>query len=78
MRWLLEQHLDDLGVPIRADDFTDQEAISAVIRITSGNFRILHRLLTQIERILKVNETKLVTKEVVEAARENLVLGTDD
>jgi DNA transposition AAA+ family ATPase len=78
MRWLLEQHLDDLGMPMRADDFTDQEAVSAVIRITSGNFRILHRLLTQIERILKVNETKLVTKEVVEAARQNLVLGEDE
>jgi DNA transposition AAA+ family ATPase len=78
MRWLLEQHLDDLGVPMRADDFTDQEAISAVIRIRTGNFRILHRLLTQIERILKVNETKLVTKEVVEAARQNLVLGEDE
>jgi len=62
----------------RVCDGSDQEAISAVIRITTGNFRILHRLLTQIERILKVNETKLVTKEVVEAARQNLVLGEDE
>jgi DNA transposition AAA+ family ATPase len=74
MRWLLEQHWNHLGMHIRVDDFTDQEAIAAIIRITGGNFRVIHRLLMQIERILEINDLRTVTKEVVEKARERLVL----
>jgi DNA transposition AAA+ family ATPase len=73
-RWLLEQRWNDLGMTIQAEDFTDQEAISTVIRITAGNFRLIHRLLMQVERILEANEMKAVTKEVVETARESLVI----
>ena len=60
---------------IHVDDFTDQEALAAVVRITGGNFRVIHRLLMQVERILEINDLRTVTKDVVEAARENLVLG---
>lgn len=74
-RWLLEQRWNHLGMHIRVDDFTDQEALAAIVRITGGNFRVIHRLLMQVERILEINQMHTVTKEVVEAARENLVLG---
>src|ERR1700741_2888367 len=52
----------------------DPEAIATIIRVTNGNFRLLHRLLTQIERILEINSRIVLTKGVVEAARETLVL----
>ena len=74
-RWLLQERWGHLGMHIRVDDFTDAEAQAAIVRITGGNFRILHRLLMQIERILEINHLQTVTKEVVEKARERLVLG---
>ena len=45
------------------------------IRMTGGNFRLLTRLLTQIERVLSVNDLHLVSIAVVEAARDSLVIG---
>ena len=74
-RWLLEQRWNHLGMHIHVDDFTDQEALAAIVRITGGNFRVIHRLLMQVERILEINDLRTVTKDVVETARENLVLG---
>jgi hypothetical protein len=50
-------------------------AYSAIIRIAGGSFLLLNRLLTQVERILEINGLAEVTKVVVEAARESLVIG---
>lgn len=73
--WLLQQRWNDLGRQVRTEDFTDQEAISAIVRITGGSFRLIHRLLMQIDRILEINKLHTITKDVVETARENLVIG---
>jgi hypothetical protein len=47
------------------------------MQVTAGNFRLLQRLFSQIERILKLNALKTITKEVVETARDCLVIGTN-
>jgi hypothetical protein len=75
VRFILEHKWQQIGVRLQPDDFSDMEAVATVIRITGGNFRLIHRLCTQIERILHINEIRMVTKEVVEAAREQLVIG---
>ncbi len=37
--------------------------------------RLIERLMMQVEHILAANELQVVTKEVVETARENLIIG---
>ena len=74
IRQLLEQRWTPPGVHLPAKPL-DQETVAAIIRITGGNFRLLNRLLTQMERILEINALQEVTKAVVEAARESLVIG---
>ena len=75
MRFILAHKWEQLGLALAPDDVTDVEAIAAIARITGGNFRLIQRLFAQIERILQINELRLITKEVVETARENLVIG---
>jgi len=54
----------------------EKETMQAqVTRTHQLSLRTIHRLLMQVERILQINELHTVTKEVVEAARENLAIG---
>jgi DNA transposition AAA+ family ATPase len=73
---LLRQKWVPSEVTWTEEGVVDEEALAAIIRVTGGNFRLLHRLLTQVARIMEINALQRVTSEVVEVARESLVIGT--
>jgi DNA transposition AAA+ family ATPase len=75
MLFIMSSYLVKLDINIDPQDFTDHETITAIVQATRGNFRLLNRLLKQIERIMRINMMKTVTKEVVSSARECLVIG---
>ena len=76
VRFVINNRREAFGREFSQSDFTDEEALAALVRITNGNFRLIDRLHSQIERVLQINDLSTVTKEVVEAARESLVIGT--
>ncbi len=55
---------------------TDVESVLTIVRITGGNFRLIERLMTQVLRVMDINQLDTITPDVVEAARETLVVGT--
>jgi len=65
------------GLLLPKNALTDDDGLASIIRITGGNFRLLHRLLTQVSRVLELNGLPVATPDVVEAARESLVIGVD-
>jgi len=74
IRRLLAQGGMPIGERLPEQPWT-AEAIAAIIRITGGNFRLLNRLLTQMERILEINAPREAAKVVVKAACGTLVIG---
>ena len=51
---------------------------NTIIKITSGNFRLIQRLFSQIERIMEINRLEKITTEAIETARDILVIGSND
>ena len=75
MRDLLCQQWAPPGVILPEEGFNDEDVLATIIRITGGNFRLLHRLMTQVARLVEINALSRITRAVVEAARESLVIG---
>lgn len=76
LSFVLARHWRELGLCLDGADFVDAQAIAAVTRITGGNFRLIHRLFVQIERLMDINHLTAITDDVVNAARRMLVIGT--
>lgn len=77
LSFVLTQRWHQLGLTLDVSDFTDTQAIASIVRVTGGNFRLLHRLFVQIERVLKINELCVITDDMIEAARSTLVIGAN-
>ena len=71
---LLDQCWTPPGVTLPDSGFTP-EVVARLIRMSGGNLRLLTRLLTQVERVLGINDAQVVSVEIVEAARDSLVIG---
>jgi hypothetical protein len=68
VRELLQGQWNPPGVVLPKEGVRDEAALAAIMRVTGGNFRLLHRLLTQIARLVEINALQTITSEVVEAA----------
>lgn len=51
---ILEYKWEELGLSIELEDFSDYEAITSIIKITGGNFRLIQRLFTQLKEYLLI------------------------
>lgn len=75
MHFVLTYKWQELGLSLDLTDSAAAEAVAAIIRVTGGNFRLIERLHSQMRRIMEINELRTPTNDVVEAARELLVIG---
>jgi hypothetical protein len=73
---VLAQYWDQLGLPFDPANFDHAETANAVTQITGGNFRLIERLMTQIARVMSINQLDTITPDAVHAARQILVIGS--
>lgn len=72
MRSFISQKWYETNLPCTADDAVS----TAIMRLSNGNFRVLHRIFNEIKRLQKINCFQAITPDVVEVARKGLLLGT--
>ena len=72
---VIERHTHQLGLGLEVSGTTDDEVLTAIARLTRGNFRLAERLFAQIERVVQINELPTITPDVVAVASESLVIG---
>ena len=71
---VVERQWVQLQLDSGLDQGMDAAVVNAIARVTGGNFRLIQRLFAQIDRVLTINSLVAVTTDVVEAARESLVV----
>ena len=75
IKFLFEQKWQELGRQFDKNTFVDVEAMNEIIKITHGNFRLINRIFDQMQGLMQINNLTTLTKELVEAAKNYLVIG---
>ncbi len=75
MMFIFEKQWNALGLELNKNQFSDVEAVKTIARITNGNFRLIHRMFAQIQRLQKINNLQKIDADLVLAARKCLVIG---
>lgn len=78
LKHVLEYRWDELSLPLSYEDFEDYESINTIIKITNGNFRVVQRLFSRIIIIMEINELYKINVEVIETARDGLLIGENE
>ncbi len=65
----------ELRLGLSTTPFENRDTIEKLARATSGNMRTLNRLCLQIRRIIRVNSLDAITSDVVETARQSIIIG---
>jgi len=71
---VVERQWVQLQLDSAMDQGMDAAVVNAIARVTGGNFRLIQRLFAQIDRVLTINSLATVTTDVVDAARERLLV----
>ena len=72
---VIQHYWKEIAGKMNTEQKEYKAAVAVIMRISNGNFRLIQRLFKQIKRVLKINDLKEITVEVVEAARDCLVIG---
>nr|WP_244306177.1 AAA family ATPase [Bacillus cereus] len=75
MHHILEYKWKEIGLSVSYEDFEDYDAVNRIIKLSNGNFRLVQRIFTQIDRIMEINNLDKITTEVIDTARDSLVIG---
>ena len=78
MQLVARRHAATFGIAFDPASLDAVEALAAVVRITRGNLRLAERLLAQMRRIMDLNGAQTVSTDIVDAARDRLVIGPGD
>src|SRR6476646_1979338 len=62
---VLANYWHQLGLLLDPGESNDVETVSAVVRITGGNFRLIERLMTQVARVMDINQLDTLDPDVV-------------
>lgn len=74
--FVLEYFWKKLGLVFDKNNADCIETVAEIINTTNGNFRLMVRLFSQIQRIMQINQLQTINQEVIQAARDCLVIGS--